>query len=285
MHLKVKWEKIIIKDRLIHFNQKILFLVFLFWVKILFWAEIINHKTHREVDRPVVIIANHMSGWDPFLIFSALRRKHVFLGGSAYRLPAYYSFFKNPIYRAFFKAFGVYSIQPKGNLKDSLAETLQHIREGHNMVFFPQGKRVPINEKAEAKKGIGYLAKCASFYILPVYLEYDQHGEEGFEIKFGAKAKIVFGDLIESEYYADNYTDEDRHYAIMDTVWSLKKIEEFKRALDTTRTSLQLRKNMITQIPRTISLGNTNILPSKSMLDLQGFKIPVIKGNSTISIT
>lgn len=243
MHLAVKTGKTTIKEDIIHFNQKAFYFLFLVWVKILFWTDIVNHKINGKLDKPVVIIANHRSGWDPFLLLSALKRKNFFTG-LPYRFPAYYTFFQNPFYRAFFNALGVYPIKPKGNLDDSLADTIDHLKKGYNLIFFPEGKRVANGKYSDAKKGIGYLAKNASFYILPAYIDYDKYGENGFETSIGSKAKVVFGDLVKSEFFADKYDDNERHLAIMDIVWNLKRVDEFKKILTSEKESLLLSNKL-----------------------------------------
>ena len=207
--------------------------------KILDWLE---KEKKNDPDRPLIVVANHISAWDPFLILSAMRRK-FFMSHVSWRLPAYYKHFNYRHKRWLFDLLGVYKIYPvhkAGSMEASLKGTMKMLQRGYNTVFFPQGKRIRAGEEPKAKNGIAHLLKNTNAYILPVYIDYAKKKKDGFEVKIG-KTKIVFGDVIKSEHFLENYSDEERPEAVMSQVWKLK--EEFADFLEENKLK-KLRKKL-----------------------------------------
>ncbi len=203
-------------------NQHFFYYVFLKWVRHFFDTDVLHVKPHREkLDRPLVVIANHISAWDPFLIFSIIK-KEFFFNHLAWRLPASSNQFKTWYYRAFFKFIGVYLIERKGDLLKSMETTFDIIDVGDNIIFFPEAKRVMHNEGAEPKKGISCLLENKDVYILPIFLEYKNRNKNKTGVRLG-KARAVIGDIFKSEYFVEKYPADTRHKAVMSYVYDLEK--------------------------------------------------------------
>ncbi len=209
-------------EKMLFVSQHFFYHFFYRWVRHIFDADVLHVKVHKEkLDRPVIIVANHVSGWDPFLIFSILNSKFV-LSNLVWRLPAARSQFKTSLHRTFFKLIGVYPIQGMGDLNKSLETTFEILDKGHNTVFFPEAKRTSLSEKVEPKKGIAHLIERKNVYILPIFLEYKRRNKNKKGVKIG-KSRAVVGDLIRSEYFIDKYRKEERHKAVMSYVYDLEK--------------------------------------------------------------
>ncbi len=212
----------------LHFSQRFFWLAFLSWLGYLFSLKIIRHRSlknhhHRKLDRPVIVVANHVSAWDPFLILAAMNRR-FFFRQLLWRLPAYHGHFKKPHNRALFGFLGVYPIGGGGStLEEKLKSTLDLLKGGYNSVFFPQGKRVKMGEQAEAKPGISYLLKQAQVYVLPVYIDYTRRGKDGHGARLG-RAGVVFGELIKSEHFVEKYPEEELPEVVMKKVNSLGEV-------------------------------------------------------------
>lgn len=210
------------RDKSLFLRQHFFYYFFLKWVRHLFNTDVLHLKFHEEkLDRPLVIISNHVSAWDPFLIFSILR-KRFFFEHVVWRLPAVLSEFEQWHKRIFFRFIGVYPICGKGSLSKSLETTFEVIDKRHNTIFFPEGKKVILNEKADPKKGIGYLIENRSVYILPVFLAYKKRkiGKKGVRI---GKARAVIGDIMTSEYFLEKYNKGERHKAATSYIYDLEK--------------------------------------------------------------
>jgi 1-acyl-sn-glycerol-3-phosphate acyltransferase len=203
-------------------SQYFFYYAFLKWIRHLFDTDVLHLRVHeKKLDRPLVIIANHTSAWDPFLIFSILKRE-FFFSHLLWRLPAAADQFESWHQRIFFKFIGVYPIERKGDLLRSLETTFRILDSGHSTIFFPEAKKVMHNEKAEPKKGIGYLLENRSVYILPVFLEYKRRNKNKKGVRIG-KARAVIGDVIKSEYFVEKYQSDIRHKAVMSYVYGLEK--------------------------------------------------------------
>jgi len=203
-------------------SQHFFYRVFYQWVRHIFDADVLHLNVHvKKLDKPVIIIANHISAWDPFLIFSILNRKFI-LRNLVWRLPAAPNQFTSLYQRIFFKLIGVYKIESKGNLSKSLEETFDIIDSGSNTMFFPEGKLVGSAENTKPKKGVSYIIEKRDVYILPIFLYYHKRNLNGKGIRFG-KARAVVGDLIESKYFLDNYDCNSRHQAVMSHIYKLEK--------------------------------------------------------------
>ncbi|MBT3356094.1 1-acyl-sn-glycerol-3-phosphate acyltransferase [bacterium] len=220
--MKTRQGRVQTESVLLSKNQHFFYHIFLKWVRHLFNADVLHVKFHEEkLDRPLVIIANHMSAWDPFLIFSILRKNFV-LKHITWRLPSGVSQFQFWHQRKFFKFIGVYSIKNKGDFSRSLKETFNILDKGQNIIFFPEARKVMLNEKVEPKKGISHLIEHKSVYILPIFLEYKRRHKSKKGVKIG-KARAVVGDLIKSEYFLQKYDKKERHKAIMGYVYDLEQ--------------------------------------------------------------
>jgi 1-acyl-sn-glycerol-3-phosphate acyltransferase len=212
----------------LHFSQRFFWLAFLSWVGYLFALKVVRHRSlkkhhNRKLDRPVIVVANHVSAWDPFLILAAMNRR-FFFRQLLWRLPAYHGHFKLPHHRALYEFLGVYPIGGKGgSLEEKLGTTLELLKKGHNSVFFPQGKRVRVGHQEGAKPGIGYILSQVEAYVLPVYIDYTRRGKDGHGARIG-RAGVVFGGLIKSEHFVEKYPREERAEAVMKKVNALGEV-------------------------------------------------------------
>lgn len=201
-----------------HISQIFFFIIFIFWIKYVFNIKI-SGKEKIQAKKPLIIISNHSSKWDPFLILSALGWKN-YLKLYPWRNPVTPLLYDNPWIRWFFVFLHCYKIEPKGELKESLKETLEFIDKEYSIVFFPEGGRVKYGKKAEPKKGIGYIFQHSDVNILPVRIINKSYNRRGFGRIIGAK--VVFGNIIESKEVKGEYVFEKISGKLMDKVHSLK---------------------------------------------------------------
>jgi len=220
------------------YNQRILYHAVIRWLRYFFATEVLHLKQlNQKMDKPLIIVGNHASGWDPFLAFSSID-KWFFKKNIAWRIPVYHEIYNKIHFKPFFKFIGAYPIKGEGTLEKSLEKTLSIIDRGHNTIFFPEGKRILEGESAKPKKGIGYIVEHRDVYILPAFVEYSSRGRKGVGARFGSKARIVFGGVYDSQYFRDRYTDERLHYGVMDSVNELRGAFE--------KNSVSIKKSAVT---------------------------------------
>lgn len=214
------FEKNFFHEKTIKTNQRFFYFAFLRWLRFLFDLKIERRGKYIGLDRPLIVVANHVSAWDPLLIFSALGR-NFFLDEKLWRIPAYFGHFNSFFRKIFFKSMGVYPIRREGELSKSLWVTIELLKSGYNIIFFPEGKRVFDGPKsASPKRGISFLLREFPVFVLPIYIEYS--GPRGIQSFHLTKARVIFGDIIPSEELVEKNADEIRHEAVMDLIWKLK---------------------------------------------------------------
>lgn len=218
----------IFREKILQINQRIFYYSTVRWLKHLFSAYIIHMKFHEDkLERPVIIVANHTSRWDPFFILSCIPKK-FFSRNMVWRFPTLHLFFEQLrcIHLKYFLLWiGAYPIKGKGDLKKSLEKTTRVLDNGQNIIFFPEGKKVRNKEKIRPKKGIGYLIENSKFYILPAYISYSKRRRDDRGVKIG-RACIVFGDKIKSEYFREKYKEDERHEEVMKRVYALSEMKK-----------------------------------------------------------
>ena len=103
-------------------------------------------------DRPVMLCANHSSAWDPILFVAAIWT------GYPLRIMAKKQLLRIPILGSILKAIGVFAVD-RGN-SDILAvkTAIQSLKQGWNLLIFPEGTRVKNPGQAEVKGGAAMIA-------------------------------------------------------------------------------------------------------------------------------
>ena len=217
-----------LRGKFLCLNQRVFYHTFIRWLKHLFGAYVIHMKHHKgSFDRPVIIVANHTSRWDPFFILSCAPKDFV-LKQLAWRFPTMHTFFvkiKYVHFKYFLLWIGAYPIKPKGDLNKSLEKTISILRKKQNVIFFPEGKLAKKNEKLRPKKGISHLIERSRVYVLPVYVSYSKRGKNGKGARIG-RACVVFGEAIKSEYFIQKYDKEERHEQVMKHVYKLSDMKD-----------------------------------------------------------
>ncbi|MEA1926105.1 MAG: lysophospholipid acyltransferase family protein [Patescibacteria group bacterium] len=210
---------------ILHVNQRVFYYTFLYWLRHLFRTDVLHiNELTKRLDRPIVVVSNHISRWDPFLILSSMRRSFYFRN-LVWRIPAYHGFFGRLKYIHFqmlFLFLGVYPIGGKGSIEKKLENTINLLKNGHSTVFFPEGKRAVAGEKTKPKNGIGYVISHQDVYILPVNVQYSKRKQCGLGIKINSKARVVFGKIYKSEYFREKYDENAIYHGVMGSVFELE---------------------------------------------------------------
>ena len=148
-------------------NKKRAFKMFVVWswmVRILAFYFVKFEKRSKLPQGPMLIVANHTSYLDIFLMYSVLpKNAFLFLGKS--------EILKYPLIKTFFKRFNIPVYRDnKRKAAKSLIQALVEVRKGWSIFIFPEGgipdvqhpKMIPF------KKGASVLAKQAQVPIVPM---------------------------------------------------------------------------------------------------------------------
>ena len=119
-----------------------------------------NHAS--ELDPPIITAS--MPFWSRFIpLFFARARQEIF-NKENFRWRAY-------IYKKwFFDAFGAYPVYQgeRGSFASKLWNPIVLLREGHSLLFFPEGGRTPDGKIRTPRPGISFLASHTNKIIVPI---------------------------------------------------------------------------------------------------------------------
>lgn len=107
---------------------------------------------------PALLISNHLSYLDVFLLGILLPRPLNYVARSTLFVPGV---------GAFIRSVGGFPIQRDGLGASGMKETLRRLRNGGIVTLFPEGTRSPDGELGEIKAGIALLASRAKVTVIP----------------------------------------------------------------------------------------------------------------------
>jgi long-chain acyl-CoA synthetase len=123
---------------------------------------------HVPGDGPFVLACNHASYLDPFLIAAALPRERLqtlYWGGWTGAA------FANPLQRLVSRAAQVIPIDPEHGARSSLALAAAVLKEGHGLIWFPEGERSPTGELQPFRRGIGMILERFPVPVVPALID------------------------------------------------------------------------------------------------------------------
>ena len=115
-------------------------------------------------DEPVLLCANHSSWWDPILLISALDKTYPL------RIMGKMQLFKIPVLKTFLTNLGVFPVDRGNSDIGALKKSIGSLKEGWNLLLFPEGTRVKKGKTVTVKGGAAMIAIRAGVKLLPVYI-------------------------------------------------------------------------------------------------------------------
>lgn len=170
-------------------NRGLLFLFrYLCGVKV----EIIGTENINKA-RPFVLVANHQSEWETYLLQVLMAPVSTVLKKELLSVP--------------FFGWGLKMVQPiaidrakrTNALKQIMAQGKERLEDGRSVLIFPEGTRTKPTEEKEFNKGAAMLATSAKAPILPVVHNAGYAWPSKSFFKFPGTIRVVVGPLIESE--------------------------------------------------------------------------------------
>lgn len=111
-----------------------------------------------------IVVANHVSGLDPFLLIAACRRPLRFLIAREE--------YQRPLLHWLFKASGCIPVDRGGKPEQALRQALRALKEGEVVAIFPHGKiHLDSDPPKKIKGGVARLAAWSGAAIYPVRID------------------------------------------------------------------------------------------------------------------
>lgn len=157
-----------------------------------------------------VLIANHMSFYDPISIAVHMRRRIHFIAKE--------ELYRNPILRAILLGVKTIPVNREKVGMKTLKDSLQVLKDGEVLGIFPEGTRVKNQGDVKPMDGFVLFAQKTQSPILPIHIS--------GTYKFRGKIQIVIGEPLElRETYKKRLNASemsDLSKKVMDIVYDLK---------------------------------------------------------------
>jgi 1-acyl-sn-glycerol-3-phosphate acyltransferase len=168
--------------RLLHLADKLLARV---------WHHTIVLKRHSiPIKGPAILVCNHTSGLDPFLIQSVNKRVIIWMMAKEY--------YDIKALTWIFRIIEAIPVDRGARETSSVRAALRHLKEGQVLGIFPEGRIAPDHELLPFQNGVASIAIKMKVPVYPAYLDGTQRGKS----MLGAfiwpnRATLAFGPPVE----------------------------------------------------------------------------------------
>jgi 1-acyl-sn-glycerol-3-phosphate acyltransferase len=145
----------------------------------------------------MIIVANHMSGWDVVAVACALKRQVYFMAKE--------EFFTRPIIKTVFKWLRAFPVKRGAPDMKAIKRALELLRAGEVVGIFPEGHRGKADEEQEPMSGMIFLMEKAGVPLVPARV----YGTDKF-MDPRSRPGIVIGAPISAEQLAPAPVKKDR---------------------------------------------------------------------------
>lgn len=189
------------------FLQKITFITLTILVRLFIKFTVYGKENIVSLKPPVIIVANHKSYFDHWLIGFALVEKSD-LSFLPLRLFAADWLFKVwwTGWGLLLKLGGAFRARKGEGLEVSLKEPIEILKNGGTLMFYPEGKIIKDSQLVgEPRRGVGALAMWSGAKILPVAIKGSRHLSKGVSIIFGEPFFIK--DILQNDKLKNDESD------------------------------------------------------------------------------
>ncbi|MFT2099622.1 lysophospholipid acyltransferase family protein [Marinomonas sp. 2405UD66-6] len=155
-------------------------------------VEIIGRE-NIDKNRPVVLVANHQSEWETYVLQVLMAPVSTVLKKELLAVP----FFGWGLRMV--KPIAIDRSQRTNALKQIISQGKERLEDGRSVLIFPEGTRIAPNEEQAFNKGAAMLATSANVPILPVVHNAGYTWPGRRWRKFPGSIRVVIGSVIESE--------------------------------------------------------------------------------------
>lgn len=165
-----------------------------FYIKKYANLKIINKDKLDNIQGSVIFICNHLSNADGLILNKVLKEKDVtFIMGVKLT--------KDPMTNLGCKVVKNIQITPSSPDRTAISNLVKHVKDGNNILIFPEGTRSRNGSMIRAKKGIYLIAKLCGVPIVPLsiygsekFMPIDKNGNMNNEVFCNADVYVSIGD-------------------------------------------------------------------------------------------
>ena len=145
---------------------------------------------HIPSSGPVVVIGNHLSMWDPVVLYCLIRREAWYMAKS--------EIIAVPILGAILRRIHVFPVRRDSADRAALRKGIQVLREGSVLVIYPEGTRSSTTELLPFKTGAAFIANRADAPVVPVLFE---NTRKSFPLAFRQHIRVSVGEPVDLSAY------------------------------------------------------------------------------------
>ena len=112
-----------------------------------------------------LLVANHASNWDPLVLATALPMDYRL------RVMGKEELFRNPILAWVIRVGGAFPVNRGGADIQAVKTAIQSLKQGWNLLIFPEGTRVKNPGQAEVKGGAAMMAIRSGVDMVPMFID------------------------------------------------------------------------------------------------------------------
>lgn len=181
---------------------KIVYFFCHFMLKVLFNFKI-SGRENIPSDKNFILVSNHTSNFDPPILGVATGIRLAFMAKE--------ELFKNKIFGGFIKRLGAFPVSRGGGDISAIKTSLRILKDGQNMVIFPEGGRSRTKGMLrKGKSGAALIATKAKVGILPLGINAN--------FRFRGKVTVTIGEYIDLSEYFDEKLSADKLQEITDNI-------------------------------------------------------------------
>ena len=164
----------------------------------------------RVPEGPCMLCGNHSGFADPLWVFLMLNEDYPpwSMGRK--------SLFEKPLLRKLLPFFGSFPVDRDNPDLSAVKKSLSVLKDGRQLLIFPEGTRVKKGKKSEPKSGAVMLANRAGVPIVPIYIS---HNRKPF-----SRVRVIVGDAYTPEFSSRRPSGEELEQAtkeMMDKIYSM----------------------------------------------------------------
>lgn len=161
---------------------------------------------------PAIVVANHNSTLDPFVLTSASPNRVI-----GFMIAA--EFAKIPLFSRLVRAIDCVPVTRSGQDTASIKAALRHLQEGKILGIFPQGGIRDPAAPVEVREGVGMLALRSGVPVIPAYISGLKYSQKVIAPFFWRHNAVVrFGPPIDLSRWAGREKDREAYHEVAEHV-------------------------------------------------------------------